>query len=260
MINLQERLTVERHLSLVIGRAVLLDRLDPSLLDASELKRAYYRRAKELHPDRAAGLGLDAAVLTERFRELQNSWETLAELQAAGRLGYILRTARQGERPSAGRGAYAGRAASGNRAASAGRTAPERTRAGKAPPIALRLAEWLYYCGIIGFETLVDSLVWQYTERPRVEAIAVSLGLMDEGSVAAVMSLRRRGEPFCDAAVRLGYLEPYGRSVVLGRQRLMNRPIGSYFVERGFIGPRELEESLRNLWAHNLRVRSRAAV
>ena len=65
-----------------------------TLLDASELKRAYYRRAKELHPDRAAGLGLDAAVLTERFRELQNSWETLAELQAAGRLGYILRTAR----------------------------------------------------------------------------------------------------------------------------------------------------------------------
>ena len=133
---------------------------------------------------------------------------TLAELQAAGRLGYILRTARQGERPSAGRGAYAGRSSSGNRAASgarsasggaasAGRAAPEKTRAGKAPPIALRLAEWLYYCGIIGFETLVDSLVWQYTERPRVGAIAVSLGLMDEGSVDAVMSLRRRGEPFC---------------------------------------------------------------
>lgn len=262
MINLQERLTVERHLRVVIGRAVMLDRLDPSLLDAAELKRAYYRRAKELHPDRAAGLGLDAEVLTERFRELQNSWETLAELQAAGRLGAMLRTARQGQSSSPDRGAFSGWGPKSPSSAAPGETPRSNpgNRAPRIPSIRLRLAEWLYYCGTITFETLVDALVWQYAERPRVGSIAVSLDLMDEGSVAAVMSLRRRGEPFCDAAVRLGYLEPYGRSVILGRQRLMNRPIGSYFVEEGFLSPQGLEESLRNLWAHNLRVRSRAAV
>ncbi len=281
MTQTQERITIERHLSFVIGATVDLRRADAGMLDPISLKRAYYRRAKEMHPDRAAGLGVDPAVLTERFRNLQNSYEAVLDFLDSGRLQPLLRgasnrTEAKPNRPAAG----AGNAAAGGNAAGAGSRSGNRCGAsayrswrrapnnppgrtfyrGNLPPFRLRLAEWLYYTGRVSFESLISALAWQYAERPKVGSIAVDLGYLTHDSVNAVIRHRSLGEPFCGAAVRLGFLSDFERSVVLGRQRLMNQPIGSFFVDRGIVDAAELERAVRDLWSHNMRAPSRAAM
>ncbi len=287
MTHTQERITIERHLSFVIGATVDLRRADAGLLDPVSLKRAYYRRAKEMHPDRAAGLGVDPAVLTERFRNLQNSYEAVLDFLDSGRLQPLLRGAsNRGDatpnRPASAAGNAAGGgfgpgdkrqetrgSRSGNRGGAAAYRSwrgtpnqpPGRTfYRGNLPPFRLRLAEWLYYTGRVSFESLISALAWQYAERPKVGSIAVALGYLTHDSVNAVIRRRSLGEPFCGAAVRLGFLSDFERSVVLGRQRLMNQPIGSFFIERGIVDAAELERAVRDLWSHNMRSPSRAAM
>lgn len=321
MTQTQERITLERHLSFVIGKNVDLRRSESLWFDPVSLKRAYYRRAKELHPDRAVGLGLDPAVMTERFRSLQDSYEAVLDFLDSGRLELLLRelsmrensgcagragcsvdadrSSRQGRpdsRKSGGTGASTpsspgfgpgarthnraqsnagpranggARSAAGSRSsaagyhqwnAGAGQTAGRTFYRGKIPPFRLRLAEWLYYTGRVSFESLIAALAWQYSERPKVGSIAVGLGYLEQTELDTIIRCRLLGEPFCSAAVRLGYLNPFERSVVLGRQRLMNQPIGSYFTERCILSIGQLEQAVRDLWAHNMRVPSRAAV
>lgn len=326
MTDIQERISLEKHLSFVIGSAISLSGLEPAWLDPRALKRAYYRRAKELHPDRAAGLGLDSGIMTEKFRSLQNAYESVCLALDAGRLAELIResgysrpvrgkSASKAPAPNqsgspktataaAGSSPYNSTTASRSTAQSAtnnsatrnsatkpsGKPAGNRTAhaeprpshdeagashagprsanivpkrvffAGAIPDTQLRLAEWLYYTRKIDFDTLIDSLVWQYTVRPKIGSIARSLGFIDRAGVSIVMTRRRVGERFCEAAVRMGYLGPFERSIVLGRQRLMNQPIGSYFVERFIINKVDIDESLRAMWAHNLRIRARTMV
>ncbi len=333
MTSTQERIAIERHLSYVIGESVSLRAMASRPLDPSALKKAYYRRAKELHPDRASFLGLDPAVQTERFRILQASWEAVVASLDSGHLARLLREpippgtgpagparpsgyarggqgtegcgsaskayhaasayrdsargARQGDQhgraphgPHQGNGwqgargrqsgAGYGRQADADwrygQAGTGGQNgqgrqdrAPGRKGgilyAGNVPAFELRFAEWLYYTRKIDFETLIESLVWQYTVRPKVGTIAVSLDYLDRNEVDSVLTRRRPGERFCDAAVRLGYLDEYARAVVMGRQRLMNLPIGSFFEDRGILSPGDAEAVVRDLWAHNAKHR-----
>ena len=44
-------------------------------LNKDSLKKAYFSRAHECHPDKAASLGVEPEILTVKFRSLQDAWD-----------------------------------------------------------------------------------------------------------------------------------------------------------------------------------------
>jgi hypothetical protein len=99
--------------------------------------------------------------------------------------------------------------------------------------------------GRITLQQLIDAVEWQRRQRPKVGAIAVERRLLSHAEVVEVLRLREPREPFLRTAVRLGLLTPEQARWVLANQLLSHRRIGEYFVERGLLTARELEEFLR---------------
>ncbi|HSN13799.1 MAG TPA: molecular chaperone DnaJ, partial [Anaeromyxobacteraceae bacterium] len=109
----------------------------------------------------------------------------------------------------------------------------------------------------ISWAVMVEAITWQRRQRPAVGRIAFEFGFLTPLEVAQVIERRwRAGEgsvPFGEFALRLGMITPFERLAMIGRQTRLQRPIGQYFVERGFIGEHEFEDLRRQIVRHNLR-------
>jgi len=99
MNQVHERISLERNLSLVLGRQVRLGSPDLQGLDPRALKKAFYRRAHEYHPDKAAVLGKDPEYLANRFRSLQDAYELVLDSWNSGAYHHL--EARAAEAPRA---------------------------------------------------------------------------------------------------------------------------------------------------------------
>jgi hypothetical protein len=223
------------------------------------LKATYRRRAMETHPDRAGALGRGAMELAREFLAVNEAYRLLSRL-----------------RPPVARAAPPARAPRGESPAPAAprrapapepwppRAAP-RPDAGVRPSVPaeelprrrLRFAEYLYYSGRVRWSELADALAWQRTQRPPIGRIAVELGFLAHDDVGVILERRRlagaNAVPFGEWAVRLGYLTPFQALAALGRQLRAQRPIGQYFVERGILGPDEIEAIRHRIVRHNVR-------
>jgi hypothetical protein len=119
----------------------------------------------------------------------------------------------------------------------------------------LRFAEYLYYSGRVRWSELVEAIAWQRAQRPPIGRIAVELGFLAHDDVGVILERRRlagaNATPFGEWAVRLGYLTPFQVLAILGQQLRWQRPIGQYFVERGLLGPDDLDEIRRRIARHN---------
>jgi hypothetical protein len=122
-----------------------------------ELRTAFRRRALELHPDRAAALGRDAAALADEFRALCEAFEALEQLATGD-----------------------------ERAAAVERTRSPRRAAGTLPPRPLRFAEYLYYAGRISWADLAEAIAWQRHAGRRIGQWFVERGLIGPGEVRGV--------------------------------------------------------------------------
>ncbi len=145
----------ERAARLVLGREL------GAGVEPRELRSAFRRRALELHPDRAAAVGRDAARLSEEFRALCAAYELLDGLAA--------------DAPPAARGAV--------------RASPRRApgpRAAGLPPRPLRFAEFLYYSGRISWADLAEAIAWQRHAGRRIGQWFVERGLIHAGEVRSV--------------------------------------------------------------------------
>ncbi len=232
------------------------------------LKETYRRRAMETHPDRASALGRREAELAREFRAVVDAYRVLSAI----RVGLLPARA-------------AAAAAPGPRPAPA-QNGPVRTRPAPPPPPApargeplrppvsagaphvrasvrpealprrrLRFAEYLYYSGRVRWSELVEAIAWQRAQRPPIGRIAVGLGYLAHDDVGVILERRRLAGAnailFGEWAVRLGYLTPFQVLAILGQQLRRQRPIGQYFVERGMLGPDDVEEIRRRILRHN---------
>jgi hypothetical protein len=142
---------LERAARLVLGRGL------GSGVDPDALRRAFRRRALELHPDRAHALGRDPRDLAEEFQALRRAFELL-----------------RGQPPGAASAPRPGRPARTSRAA-----APM-------PPRPLRFAEYLYYAGRISWSDLAEAIAWQRRAGRRIGQWFVERGLLAPADVPAV--------------------------------------------------------------------------
>ena len=244
------------------------------------LKATYRRRAMETHPDRARSLGRAERDLAREFKAVAEAYRVLSRVGA-----WPLPRRPVVAAPSPPPRAHAAeprarpyrapaptpapprppadpiRAARVARAAHAAYAAAPRVRVGvrpeDLPQRRLRLAEYLYYAGRVGWSDLVEAIAWQRAQRPPVGRIAVDFGFLAAEEVTAILERRRiagaTGTPFGQWAVREGSLTPFQILAVLGRQLRMQRPIGQWFVERGLVGADEVDAVRNRILRHNAR-------
>ncbi len=111
------------------------------------------------------------------------------------------------------------------------------------------LGRHLHRRGLITLRQLIAAVAWQRAQRPAVGQIAKSWGILADDQVLDALREKEPGELFCDYAVRRGWMTPFQRLAIVGRQRVLQQPIGRYFVEQGILTEPQIEAEVRALQA-----------
>jgi len=122
---------------------------------------------------------------------------------------------------------------------------------GMMPQFRLRLGEFLYYSGVISWQLLIDSIVWQRTNRPRFGDIAGELQFLTHREVVFIINHKRFRELTGTAALRLRLLCQHEVNVILGYQKGLRKPIGLYFITHACMSSERLQKFIKELYRHN---------
>lgn len=235
---------IEYKLSFVMGKQVSLHNPDILNLTLENLKKSYYKRAKELHPDMALHNGLSENLLTERFKRLSESYNFLLEYwQNRDFSSFISQNKNQYT-------SYRTPKPEQNKS-----NEVKRYYTGPMPQVEMRFAQYLYYSKKIDWNTFIHSLTWQWKQRPRMGELAVEKGFLKHQDVLIILRHSLPDELFGKAAIRLGFLSEKELFVLLGHQQLINKPIGQYFIVECRISKIEIEKQLHQMKTFNAEVR-----
>jgi len=128
----------------------------------------------------------------------------------------------------------------------------------------LLFGQYLYYSGAISWRQLIDALVWQRQQRPMIGQLAKEWGLLTDEQVRTVLQVRRdsgRYEiKFADFAQELGFLTAQDKIALCGRLKVMQKPLGQYFLETGLFTEQALNQLLLGHRRHNWRASQRRSV
>jgi len=207
------------------------------------LKTAYHKRAFETHPDRARSVGGHCEDMHRLFQKVRSAYETL--------LSYVENRSRR----IAGEPVFNGRRkqhyTKRHTYQQGARRPTDHYYQGRLPQRTLLLGQYLYYSGRISWQDMIDAIVWQSAQRPKIGQLALQAGIMTSRQIATVLTKRSYNERFAACAQRFGFISTRERVVLIGRQRKMQHTIGEYFVERGLITPRDLFTLLMAQQNHN---------
>ena len=209
------------------------------ILRPSGLRSAYRQRVLETHPDRALHLGVDEAVLGEAFKRLNRAYTCLQSMV-------------QGHwSPAAAKDA----GHHGKRRPSARATTGNRFYDGPLPRRPLPLGQFLYYSGIISWQSLMQAIIWQRSSRMRIGDLARQSGLLSKRHVQRVLRVGPASARFGERALRMGYLTPFQVLALLGQQKKRRVPIGRYFLREKLLTAPALARHLKAHRLHNERYR-----
>ncbi len=214
------------------------------------------------HPDTAARAGAaPGSVDGKRFIEASRAYELLMGYllaQGAGVRAASARTHTPKPRPApAAARPTAEKATKGPGRASTGSSARTESSPlhyhGALPRRRLRLAEFLYYSGRVSWQSLISSIVWQRSARPKFGELAKELRAITRQDLTKILGSKRRHEQTGETARRLRLMTAEEVAKILRLQRARHKPIGRYFVEKERMPRAELTTILRELFRHNAR-------
>ncbi len=209
------------------------------------LKAAYKKKALETHPDRAKALGHFTEDLTERFRQVQQAYETL--------LGFL----ESNKRRFVGDPVFHGRRKKPHQKYSYRPTATRTHRpkdhyySGRLPRRNLLLGQYLYYSGVISWRALIEAISWQRNQRPKIGQIALKWGMINSKDIIQILSERTLNEKFGECAKRIGYITNFEHIALVGKQRMLQKQIGEYFIKQGFVSEKDIEYLANKQRLHN---------
>ncbi len=268
-----------RACEIIFGPDLHISRDFLEYLQLSGIKSAYRQRAMETHPDRAA---LENAEMQRQrhdlFLSVQEAYENLVTFLDAREKGYQLPPGapppppRPAARPASRR--PPSHAANGNRD-----DRSEQRPHGKAscdngqqhnlhwdidslyqgplPNRRLLLGHFLYYSGLINWRTIIQALIWQRTERPRLGELGQRFGLLSEEEVIQILRNRPGRAPFGKAALELGLLSEPQLQMLIFHQKRLQKKFGEFFLEKKLLDPEELRELLDRYQEHNAEIARR---
>ncbi|MHB1014448.1 MAG: molecular chaperone DnaJ, partial [Desulfurivibrionaceae bacterium] len=116
------------------------------------------------------------------------------------------------------------------------------------------LGHFLYYSGLINWRTIIQALIWQRTERPRLGEIGQRFGLLNEADVVHILRNRPILQPFGQTAMDLGLLSQPQLQMLVAHQKRLQKKFGEFFLEKQILEPSELRTLLQQYQEHNARV------
>ena len=219
------------------------------------IRVAYRKRALETHPDRAVVLNTLARDLNAEFINVREAYE---------RLLLFVETRRNSGTPYSDdwrtRQTYSSQnfQNSGERYCHQSRwhkkqkNHPDHFYTGSLPKGNLMLGQFLYYSGLISWQTLIEAICWQRRQRPLIGQIATSWGLLSYQDVLQILAVRDFDEKFGECAFRTGYISIFELFALLGKQKRVQRPLGEYFIEHGILSSTEIIKIIKKQLDHNL--------
>lgn len=274
-----------RSCEIIFGPELTISREFLDYLQLSGIKSAYRKRAMETHPDRAVlENGREQRQRHDLFHSVQEAYENLITFLDAKEKGYCLppppRPARprtqQPPRPAqpkpqrprqakphqtqTGPSQHARTGA--QTKAGFGNTAAQPTMfwdteslyQGPLPNRRLLLGHFLYYSGLINWRTIIQALIWQRTERPRLGEIGQRFGLLNETDVVHILRNRPTLQPFGQTAMDMGLLSQPQLQMLVSHQKRLQKKFGEFFLEKRILEPNELRALLHQYQEHNANI------
>jgi hypothetical protein len=236
--------TLEHACHILFGRhiAVSQDFLEQSLKE-NGVKKAYRKMALITHPDHMAGPTATGGV---SFLEVRDAYERLL-LFLRGEARVVPPPQPTRQKPPQRR--------SGRRKNRQHREPREDNtfQYRWLPERHLRLGEFLYLSGIIPLRVLVESITWQQQSRPRFGEIAIQKGMLSREQLRELVLGRTYPEKLGEAGARLGLLSRADVGSIVDYQRLIQRKIGKFYLDRGLLDAYHLFYHLNRLGKHNQR-------
>ena len=269
-----------RSCEIIFGPELTISREFLDYLQLSGIKSAYRKRAMETHPDRA---GLENERVQrqhhELFHSVQEAYENLTTFLDAKEKGYCLppplrqpqppRPAPvKPQRPQQARPnqttprphARASAQTKGDFKTTSSQPSmfwdTESLYQGPLPNRRLLLGHFLYYSGLINWRTIIQALIWQRTERPRLGEIGQRFGLLDAEDVVQILRNRPILQPFGQTAMDLGLLSQPQLQMLVAHQKRLQKKFGEFFLEKQLLEPNELRALLQQYQEHNARISS----
>lgn len=122
------------------------------------------------------------------------------------------------------------------------------------PKRKLLFGQFLYYSGLVSWRTLFDAISWQRRQRPLIGQIALDWGILSSDEIQRILTERSYKENFGEYALRKGYITYFEFSAIIGKQKMLQRPIGEYFLQQGILCRSEIEKMIERLKNHNRKV------
>ncbi|HKI49168.1 MAG TPA: hypothetical protein VKA69_07560 [Desulfobacteria bacterium] len=209
-------------------------------LQPEGLKSAYRKKALETHPDRSNTFQKSERHMNDRFIEATLAYHKLRPLVGGNTLFQLEKRRKEtapGQKKTKRKEDFSG---------------PTSTK--NIPKRKLLIGQFLYYSGLISWQTLIDAIVWQRKQRPRIGEIALEWKMLSGKDVQRILQWKSLNEKFGERAVILGYLNRFELMALLGKQRNLNYPLGEYFVRHKILRVRELEFMVERHLTHNIMV------
>jgi len=212
-------------------------------LEPSGLRSAYRKKALETHPDRSKTLGRDETKMGERFREATLAYKKLIPIVRNKQS--ILLQGRSSAKIS-NKQNFTKRQTK--------RDFSDLLNAKKIPKRELLLCQFLYYSGLISWETLIKAITWQRKQRPLIGQIALEWKMISRNEIQRILMYHDFKGKFGERAIRLGYLSRFQLMALLGKQRNLQCPIGEFFVNEGILRLQDMEALVERQQIHNRKV------
>ncbi len=209
-------------------------------LQPEGLKSAYRKRALETHPDRSNTTRKEKRRMSELFIEVNSAYRKLQPL-VMGNAPYEVKRPQRTAHPT-------------RRSRKENRDFTYSFSPHNIPKRQLKIGQFLYYAGLISWQALIDAIVWQRRNRPKIGEIALEWNMLNDMDVKRILKCKGLNEKFGERALLMGYLNRYELLALLGKQRNHRYPIGEYFVRHGILRTGDIEHMVKQHLIHNKRM------
>ncbi|MBN1364369.1 MAG: hypothetical protein JW976_06150 [Syntrophaceae bacterium] len=249
----------------IFGPEVKLSRDFLVDLQSIVVKTAFRKRAFETHPDRKRALGIFPADLNAEFINLRQAYEKLLSYVETKKEGnpnafyfdgfrtkqdYSYQSPKNSscqdtQHKTGQRKTHHDKKHNNNH--------PDHFYSGSVPKGKLMLGQFLYYSGLISWQTLIEAICWQRRQRPLIGQIAVEWRLISHNDVLQILTIRTFDEKFGECALRIGYISSFELLALLGKQKKLQHPFGEYFIRKGILSSTDLTSIIEKQQLHNMK-------